>query len=93
LKQERLQQSFSRQDAKAAKVRSFAQSGEDDWAKPKGFKGDMFCLSSSPDKQKVNSLRPLRLCGDILKGISFCVNLRVSAVKFLCLGSEFVNRG
>jgi len=55
---------LSRQDAKNAKVRIFAQSGEDDWAKPKGFKGDVFCLSSSPDKQKFNSLRPLRLCGE-----------------------------
>jgi len=38
-------------------------------------------LSLSPDKQKVNSLRPLRLCGDILKGLSFCVRLRKSAVN------------
>ncbi len=40
-----------------------------------------FCLSSSPDKQKINSLRPLRLCGDIVKGIFFCVHLRKSAVN------------
>jgi len=34
-----------------------------------------FCLSSSPDKQKVNSLRPLRLCGEILKESYFSPNL------------------
>ncbi len=28
--------------AEYAEVRIFAQSGEDDWAKSKGFKGDMF---------------------------------------------------
>jgi len=33
---------FHRRDAKYAEVRIFAQSGDDDWAKPKGFKGDMF---------------------------------------------------
>jgi hypothetical protein len=36
----------------------------------------MFCLSSSPDKQKLN---PLRLGGNILKGISSYVHLRKSA--------------
>jgi len=30
----------------------FAQSGDGDWAKVPVFKKVMFCLSSSPDKQK-----------------------------------------
>jgi len=34
-----------------------------------------FCLSPSPDKQKVNSLRPLRLCGEILKESFSSLNL------------------
>ncbi len=51
---------FSRQDAKHAKGRLFAQSGEDDWAKPKGFKRDKFLFVVSPDKQKKISLRSLR---------------------------------
>jgi len=29
------------------------------------LKEQCFCLSSSPDKQKVDSLRPLRLCGEM----------------------------
>jgi len=29
-----------------------------------------FCLSSSPDKQKIRSLRPLRLCGEMAGSLS-----------------------
>ena len=39
-----------------------------------------FCLSSSPDKQKVRPLRPLRLCGETLRGSLFvfvCVSRRL----------------
>ena len=39
-----------------------------------------FCLSTLPTNKKRSSLRPLRLCGEL---IFFCVNLRESAVKFL----------
>ncbi len=46
-----------------------------------------FCLSSSPDKQKFNSLRPLRLCGNILKGISFCGHLRLISPNALAVRS------
>jgi len=40
--------------------------------------GDIFCLSSSLDKQKSRSLRPQRLCGD---SFFFCDNLRKTAVN------------
>ncbi len=124
---------FHRRDAEYAEEIPFAQSGDDDWAKSYSSNlSHVFCLSSSPDKQKINSLRPLRsllylflrvlrvlrgqtvchheeheghevwitvraknagvtkivlrplrLCDNILKGISFCVHLRKSAVNSL----------
>jgi len=47
-----------------------------------------FCLSSSPDKQKCYSLRPLRLCGEILKESFSSLNLAPFAslreLSFLC---------
>ncbi len=47
--------------AEYAKGRIFAQSGDDDWAKPAGPNGDMFLFVVSPGKQKSHSLR---LCGE-----------------------------
>ncbi len=46
--------------------------------KAESLKELCFCLSLSPDKQKINSLRSLRLCGEL---ISIGVNLRESAVN------------
>jgi len=40
-------------------------------------------VAVSRQTKKSESLRPLRLCGNILKGISICVRLRVSAVNNL----------
>ena len=43
----------------------------------------MFFLSSSPDKQKFNSLRTLRLCGEMSESLSakIGVNLRLSILR------------
>jgi len=39
-----------------------------------------FCLSTLPTNKKRSSLRPLRLCGEL---IFFCVNLRESAIRLV----------
>ena len=58
----------SRKDAKHAKVRFFAQSGDHDWANDSAFRRTMFLfVVVSRQTKKRNSLRPLRLCGEFLK--------------------------
>ncbi len=41
--------------------------------------GETFLFVDSPDKQKTNSLRPLRLCGEVPESLSalICENLRL----------------
>ncbi len=59
----------------------FAQSGDDDWAKTYSSNlSNVFVCRRLPTNNKFNSLRPLRLCGNILEGIlsvSICVNLQL----------------
>ena len=59
---------FHRRDAEYAEGRNFCPIGRQRLGKSlQLFLEQCFCLSSSPDKQKINSLRPLRLCGNFLK--------------------------
>jgi len=70
---------FHRRDAEYAEEISFAQSGDDDWAKDyRPQSRDVFVCRRLPTNKKDRSLR---LCGNVLKGISFCVRLRKSAVN------------
>jgi len=68
---------FSRQDAKHAKGRLFAQSEDDDWATPKGFKRDVFWFVVV--SRQINK--------EIL-----CVNGRKSAVKYTPNGRTYARR-
>jgi hypothetical protein len=70
---------FHRRNAEYAKEIPFAQSGDDNWAKPYSFNlSNVFVCRRLPTNKKVNSLRTLRLCGNIPKGISFCVQGKIS---------------
>ncbi len=78
---------FHRRDAEYAEVRLFAQSGDDDWAKTFSSNlRDVFVCRRLPTNKKVNSLRPLRLCGNILKGISsaYSASLRWNVRILIC---------
>ncbi len=67
---------FHRRDAEYAEGRIFAQSGDDDWAKELLFRRGMFLfVVVSRQTKKAISLRPLRLCGYILKEFLLSPNL------------------
>jgi len=64
---------FSRQDAKHAKGSLSAQSGDDDWAKPKDFKRDwfLFVVVSRQTKKPFSAVSELSAL--------ICVSLRLSS--------------
>jgi len=65
---------FHRRDAEFAEEIPFAQSGDDDWAKAYSSNlSNVFVCRRLPTNKK---LVLCALCGNILKGLFFCVHLR-----------------